>query len=141
MLLRSSLYECTIVHMQCILPTLFQIPKHYILLNFDARPLPFYLLETPPYYYNYISVQLCCMSLDPIATPSCRESTKVFPGNFLDEVPSYAQQQLDGPSTKSVRKDLDHVVNKIPWTKDGIIIIPSWKYATILYFNFYILTK
>ena len=84
----------------------------------------------------------CAVCLWTPLQPPCRESTKVFPGNFLDEVPSYAQQQLDvGPSTKSVRKDLDHVVNKIPWTKDGIIIIPSWKYATILYFNFYILTK
>ena len=49
----------------------------YILLNFDARPLPFYLLETPPYYYNYISVQLCCMSLDPIATPLQRVDQSV----------------------------------------------------------------
>ena len=48
-----------------------------ILSNFDAiaRPLPFYLLVTPPYYFMY--VQLCRMSLDPIATPLRRVDQSV----------------------------------------------------------------
>ena len=52
-----------------------------LLLIFDAiARTPLYLLVTPPYYY--MQVQLCLWT--PLQPP-CRDQTKVFPGNFLDE--------------------------------------------------------
>ena len=139
---------CALVHMQFILPTLFQIPKLYFIEFWCNCETPSLLLTCDPSLLFHVRTTVPYV-FGPHCNPPAESRPKCSQGIFLMR-PSYAQQ-LDGPrwmepSTKSVRKDLDHVVNKIPWTKDGIIIIPSWKYATTttLLLNFsstYLLSK
>ena len=126
--------------MQFILPTLFQIPKPYFIEFWCNCETPSLLLTSDPSLLFHV-----CTTVPYVFGPHCNPPVESRPkcsqGIFLMR-PSYAQQ-LDGPrwmepSTKSVRKDLDHVVNKIPWTKDGIIIIPSWKYATTTLLRYFL---